>query len=416
MAVHAPRKTEIPRWVQLVGLPLAIIGAWQLVSAVDHAVFVFIVAALIAILLNPMVRAFCSLRIPRPVAVFLVYGLFAVALSGIAVVAATVLTDQVRASASVVQDEFEPGPGTNITPADEKVDRIQSWLDDHGLSSVDVRKLGDDAIAKIRDFDLESHSGEAVGIAQGLVLTVFESLFNIVLVIVISIYMLLDADRLSRFLRRLFPGGSREDDLIERCERALVSYVRGQTTVSLVIGASAGLLMWILGVLGIFENGDDYALAFGAFAAVTEVIPYVGPWLGAIPPLLVALVQSPGAAIAVALAFLIIHQIEGHIVIPKLMGGAVGVHPLVVIFSLLAAAQLYGVAGVLVALPLVAVGREVALFLRERLTLESWAGHPIPVGVPVEVEPREPPAPAPGRPAPPAEPSQKDAPPDATES
>ena len=221
-------------------------------------------------------------------------------------------------------------------------------------------------------------------------LTVFESLFNIVLVIVISIYMLLDADRLSRFLRRLFPGGSREEDLIERCERALVSYVRGQTTVSLVIGASAGLLMWILGVLGIFENGDDYALAFGAFAAVTEVIPYVGPWLGAIPPLLVALVQSPGAAIAVALAFLIIHQIEGHIVIPKLMGGAVGVHPLVVIFSLLAAAQLYGVAGVLVALPLVAVGREVALFLRERLTLESWAGHPIPVGVPVEVEPREP--------------------------
>ena len=357
MAVHAPRKTEIPRWVQLVGLPLAIIGAWQLVSAVDHAVFVFIVAALIAILLNPIVRAFCSLRIPRPVAVFLVYGLFAVALSGLAVVAATVLTDQVRASASVVQDEFEPRPGTNITPADEKVDRIQSWLDDHGLSSVDVRKLGDDAIAKIRDFDLESHSGEAVGIAQGLVLTVFESLFNIVLVIVISIYMLLDADRLSRFLRRLFPGGSREEDLIERCERALVSYVRGQTTVSLVIGASAGLLMWILGVLGIFENGDDYALAFGAFAAVTEVIPYVGPWLGAIPPLLVALVQSPGAAIAVALAFLIIHQIEGHIVIPKLMGGAVGVHPLVVIFSLLAAAQLYGVAGVLVALPLVAVGR-----------------------------------------------------------
>ena len=395
MAVHAPRKTEIPRWVQLVGLPLAIIGVWQLVSAVDHAVFVFIVAALIAILLNPIVRAFCSLRIPRPVAVFLVYGLFAVALSGIAVVAATVLTDQVRASASVVQDEFEPRPGTNITPADEKVDRIQSWLDDHGLASVDVRKLGDDAIAKIRDFDLESHSGEAVGIAQGLVLTVFESLFNIVLVIVISIYMLLDADRLSRFLRRLFPGGSREEDLIERCERALVSYVRGQTTVSLVIGASAGLLMWILGVLGIFENGDDYALAFGAFAAVTEVIPYVGPWLGAIPPLLVALVQSPGAAIAVALAFLIIHQIEGHIVIPKLMGGAVGVHPLVVIFSLLAAAQLYGVAGVLVALPLVAVGREVIEYLRERITLESWRGEPLPAGLPVEVEVEPPPEPTP---------------------
>ena len=56
-----------------------------------------------------------------------------------------------------------------------------------------------------------------------------------------------------------------------------------------MIGATAGVLMWILGALGIFENGDDYAIAFGAFAAVTEVIPYVGPWIGAIPPMVVAL-------------------------------------------------------------------------------------------------------------------------------
>ena len=69
-----------------------------------------------------------------------------------------------------------------------------------------MRELGDEAIDRDPlDFDLQSHSGEAVGIAQGVVIGVFESLFNIVLVIVISIYMLLDADRLSRFLRRLFP-------------------------------------------------------------------------------------------------------------------------------------------------------------------------------------------------------------------
>jgi predicted PurR-regulated permease PerM len=388
MTAEAPRKTEIPRWVQLVGLPLAVVGVWKFISAVDHAVFVFVVAALIAILLNPVVRAFCALRVPRPVSVFLVYGLFALVLSGIAVVAATVVADQVRASASVVQDEFKPKPGTDRTPADEKIDRLQDWLDDHGLGSVDIRQIGDDAVQRIRDFDVESYSGEAVGIAQGLVLTVFESLFNIVLVIVISIYMLLDADRLSRFLHRLFPGGDEEDDhLIERCERALVSYVRGQTTVSLVIGATAGVLMWLLGEVGVFDNGDDYALAFGAWAGIVEVIPYVGPWLGAIPPLLVALVQAPSAAIAVAVAFLFIHQIEGHVVIPKLMGGAVGVHPLVVIFTLLAATQLYGVAGVLVALPLLAVGREVVLFLSERITFASWRDEPIPAGVPVEPQP-----------------------------
>ena len=64
MPPDQPGKILVPRWVQLVGLPLAIVGVWLLVSAVNHAVFVFVVAALIAILLNPIVRAFCALRIP----------------------------------------------------------------------------------------------------------------------------------------------------------------------------------------------------------------------------------------------------------------------------------------------------------------------------------------------------------------
>jgi predicted PurR-regulated permease PerM len=318
---------------------------------------------------------------------------------------------QGRSLTSVVQDVLRAQPNGGRTPADKKIDRLQRWLDDHGLQSVDVRQLGDDAVKRIQNFDIGSYSGRAVGIAQGVVFGVFESLFNVVLVIVISIYMLLDAERLSRFLRRLFPGGAPESDLITRCERALLAYVRGQTTVSLVIGGTAGVFMWLLGVSGIFENGDDYALAFGGWAAVVEVIPYVGPWLGAIPPFVVALVQSPSAALAVGVAFLIIHQIEGHIVIPKLMGGAVGVHPLAVIFALLAATELYGIAGVLVALPLLAVGREVFLFLRERIEFESWREEPIPVGVPVEVERPSPdveqekpvpdgqPAPSPGKPA-----------------
>ena len=147
-----------------------------------------------------------------------------------------------------------------------------------------------------------------------------------------------------------------------------------------MIGATAGGLMWILGELGIFQGGSNYAIAFGAFAALTEVIPYVGPWIGAIPPMAVALAESPTAAIAVALAFLFIHQIEGHIVIPKLMGGAVGVHPLLVIFALLAGQQLYGFAGVFVTLPLVAIGRELFSFMRERIGLETVGQRPVAGG------------------------------------
>jgi predicted PurR-regulated permease PerM len=399
MVPDSPRKVEIPRWVQLVGLPLILVGAWQLVAAVSHAVFIFVVAALIAILLNPIVRAFAVLRLPRPVAVLVVYALFAVAFIGAGVLAGTVVATQVQAATSVVQDEFTKRPGESETPAQKRLDRLQTWLDNHHLEQIDVRNLSDKVQAKIDSLDVQSVSGRAVDIAQGVLLGVVESLFNVVLVIVVSVYMLLDAPRLSRFLRRLFPPGESEDDrdLITRCERALIGYVRGQAMVSLVIGTTAGVLMWLLGITGVFHNGNDYAIAFGAFVAVVEVIPYVGPWIGAIPPMVVALAESPSAAIAVALAFLFIHQIEGHIVIPKLMGGAVGVHPLLVIFALLAGAQLYGLPGVFVTLPLVAVGREMVSFFRGRIGLESWAGAPIPIEVPVEVHP---PAPVPPPPPP----------------
>jgi predicted PurR-regulated permease PerM len=89
----------------------------------------------------------------------------------------------------------------------------------------------------------------------------------------------------------------------------------------------------------------------------------------------------------VALVYLFVHQLEGHIVIPKLMAGAVKVHPLVVIFALLAGGELYGLPGILITMPLVAIGREVGLFLRERMGLESWRDVVRPIALPIDVEP-----------------------------
>jgi predicted PurR-regulated permease PerM len=219
---------------------------------------------------------------------------------------------------------------------------------------------------------------------QSILITVFESLFNLVLVIVISVYMLLDAPRLSRFLRRVFPGSGPDDDLVTRVERALLAYIRGQTMVSLAVGISVFIGLEILGLTGIFPAGSTYALAFAGWAAVVEIIPYLGPWLGALAPAAVAATDSLTAVIGVAVLFLFIHQIEGHVIVPKLMGGAVKVHPLVVIFALLAAGELYGLAGVFLAMPLVAIGREIAAFLVERISLEPWRGGPIPVEVDIE--------------------------------
>jgi predicted PurR-regulated permease PerM len=390
-------KILIPRWIQLVGLPLAVVGTWLFVSAAAGAVFVFVVAALIAILLNPIVRAFCALHMPRGLAVMLVYVFFAVAIGGLSVIAGTVIARETQSVANRVSEQFR-ADSHGVTPADRKLSDVQRWIDDSSPVKVNVKRPGERLLHHVDVNHLQRYSGRAVSVVQSLVITLFESLFNLVLVIVVSVYMLLDAPRLSRFLRRVFPGTGPKDDLVTRVERALLAYVRGQTMVSLAVGITAGVGLWILGVTGVFPGGETYAVVFGVWAAVVEIIPYVGPWLGALAPAAVAATQSGTAVIGVAVLFLFIHQIEGHIIVPKLMGGAVKVHPLVVIFALLAAGELFGLAGVLLAMPLVAIGREVSAFLLERIGLESWRDMPIPVEVEIEdaAPERPPPVPAAG--------------------
>ena len=164
--------------------------------------------------------------------------------------------------------------------------------------------------------------------------------------------------------------------------------MKGQLLLSLIIGTSAGLGMWLLGSLGLRPGRATSTRCSSArWVAVTELIPYLGPWLGAIPPFLYALVVHPVSAIWVALLFLGIHQIEGHVVVPNVMGSALRLHPLLVIFGLLAGGEIYGLPGALVALPLLAVGRAIWEFFSERVELEPWGRAST---IPVEVELDEP--------------------------
>jgi hypothetical protein len=113
-----------------------------------------------------------------------------------------------------------------------------------------------------------------------------------------------------------------------------------------------------------------------------------------VPAGLYAAVIDPISVIWVALIFLAIHQIEGHVVIPNVMSRAVRLHPLLVIFGLLAGGEVYGLPGILVALPLLAAGRAMWEFFAERIHLERWTAGPVPVEVEIERPPPEPPQPA----------------------
>jgi predicted PurR-regulated permease PerM len=221
---------------------------------------------------------------------------------------------------------------------------------------------------------------------------------------VVSIYMLLDMERLARAVDRRFPAQPGSLPLMVRVEHSLVGYVKGQVLLSLIIGTSAGIGLWLLGTLGAAPGARKYALLFGAFVAVTELIPYLGPWLGAMPPLVYELVVHPISALWVALLFLGVHQVEGHIVVPNVMGNALRLHPLLVIFGLLAGGEIYGLPGVFVALPLLAAARAIWEFFGERLALEPWqAGPATGFGAAVGVEPT---AAAPTRPIAPVPPSE----------
>ena len=166
--------------------------------------------------------------------------------------------------------------------------------------------------------------------------------------------------------------GSPADDYPTLVQRAVSRYVGGQLLFSAIMGASAGLALYIFGMLGIFPDGSKYALAFGVFYAVMELIPYVGPILGAAPPVAVALFTDPITALWVVLLFIGLQQLEGHVVAPQVFGHTLRINPLLVIFALLVGLEVNGIFGALVALPILSVVRETVVYLSRHLTFESW--------------------------------------------
>ncbi len=396
MEPGAAPKIQIPRWMQLVGFPLLLILAWVVAGRVFHVVFLFLVATLIALLLDPVVKAIGAIRIGRfgirrGVAVALVYLVCAAALIVAIWALATVVVDQTKTAANRFDTYFTVTHGrSGQTDADRDVDRLQKWLNTHGLRSIQVQERGHRWVKQIQNKDVGKYTNRVVNFVEGAALSIGKLLFAAIVVLVVSIYMLLDLSKFGRFLDRRFPPHPGSEALLVRMEHAVAGYVKGQALVSLIIGASAGVGMWVLGVTGLVPGADKYALLFGAWVAVMELIPYLGPWLGAIPPAIYAVVVHPLSLIWVMILFLVIHQIEGHIVVPKVMGSALRLHPLLVIFGLLAGGELYGLAGILVALPLLAAGRAVYEYFSERIQLEPWPEGGGPVPVEVEIEPPPP--------------------------
>jgi predicted PurR-regulated permease PerM len=366
----SPKPVVVPRWIQLVVLPLALLALYALARAASTVTLVFLVSSVIALILNPLVKRLQqplgsrAIQLPRGLAVAAVYLGFVLILAGAGALLANPVTDQVEA--------FQEDVPNLVDSANRSLADLQDWLDERGID-VQIAEQGEDALETLQR-NVLNQSGDLVSFGQDLLVRIVETGFGLILVIVISIYMLLYADRIGSIVRSVMPegDGTPEDDYALRVQKAVFGYVRGQLLFSLIMGTSAGIVLWLLGVTGIFPDGQTYALFFGIFFGLMEMVPYIGPVLGAAPPVLVALFDDPLTAVWVTLTFIALQQLEGHVVAPQVFGHSLRINPLLVIFALLVGGELYGILGALIALPLAAVARETVIYLRKHLVLEPW--------------------------------------------
>jgi predicted PurR-regulated permease PerM len=355
----------VPRWVQAVVLPLGIVGAYLLLRAAGPVALIFVVAGLVALLLNPFVVMLQRARFPRGLAVMCVFLTLIVVVGSVVAVLAGPIGDQASKFSDTV-------PGI-VDDANATLVDLQAWLDEKGID-VEVARQGETALETLGARVTEG-SGELVSLTRDALTVLIEGSIALILIIVLSVYMLLYGQRIGAAVRSVVPrgDGTPDDDYPTRVQRAVFGYVRGQLLFSLIMGTSAGIALWLMGSLGVFPEGKTYALVFGAFYGFAELIPYIGPAIGAAPPVLIALFSDNALdALWLTIMFTALQQIEGHIVAPTVFAQALRINPLLVIFALLMGGRLYGFAGAFLALPLAAVVRESVVYFREHLVLEPW--------------------------------------------
>ena len=258
----------------------------------------------------------------------------------------------------------------NATLAD-----VQEFFDDNGID-VQIADQGETALETLGD-RLSEGSGEIVSFTREVLTKLVEASIALILIIVLSVYLLLYGERIGAAVREhRCPRATARRRTTSRpaLQRAVLGYVRGQTLFSLIMGTSAGVMLFVLGSLGIFPDGKTYALAFGAFFGFAELIPYVGPGdrrrAARCSPRCSARTRS--TALYLVIAFTALQQLEGHVVAPNVFAQALRINPILVIFALLMGGQLYGLIGAFISLPIAAMLRETVVYFRRHLVLEPW--------------------------------------------
>lgn len=287
----------------------------------------FFVSLVLASIINPLASWFQSKGASRGAAVLLLYlaivGLIALVVTML-VPAVIVETRDLIRNADIIWASFLGTLGP-----------LRDFISSHGLSDT------------LRGAVTGPSSGLSAA-AEGLVATIrgiFSGVVSLIIVLVVTFYLVVSEDALRRLFRNVAPEAYQPYlvGLFDRIEKSIGSWVRGQLILSFIVGIAVYAALKILGV--------KYALVLALAAAVAESIPYIGPVFSSIPAILIATTQSPLKGILVAIMYVVIQQVENHILVPKVMQRATGLHPVVSIFSLLIGVKVAGLIGALLAIP-----------------------------------------------------------------
>ncbi len=354
----------VPRWVQMVLLPLALVGLWEIGRAMGPLLVVVSAAGVIAVILNPLARQLERL-VPRGLAIAGSYLTILLVFAAIGALLSAPVSDQLS--------HFSRHFPAFVKRVNHDLLNIQSFLDNHGIK-VHLAQQGHTALQTLQKQVLKS-SGSILSVSRDVLGQLLTISVDLILIFVLSVYLLVYARDIGTLVRRWMPAGDGTpgDDYPLLIQRAVSGYVRGQLLFSLIMGGSAGLLLELLGLLGVFRDGAHYAVFFGLFYGLMELIPYIGPIIGPIPPILVALATQPIAALWLLILFVALQQLEGHVVAPQVFRISLRINPILVILALLIGYQVFGVPGALLALPIATMVRATTLYLHRHLVLEPWS-------------------------------------------
>jgi predicted PurR-regulated permease PerM len=338
---------------------------WQFGMAFSDIILLFSLAWLVSFVLNPLVdwlsgdgalpaeqpagkMRLPTLRLPRALAVLLIYLSMVVIVVMIGFYLAPTLVAQMRQLGNTLS---------------EAVDRAPVWLSDlqqffaQFNLPIDLTKIyqPEDLARRLAEF-----GALLVANAPAMAAGVAAMLGNLFLILILSFYFTLDGHRLTAGLIALVPLDWRDEAhfFAQSIDRTFGGFIRGQLVQALLFGIGTSLVMLLMGL--------NFVLVTALFASVLMLIPIIGIPLAFVPPLLVALFEQPGLAVWIVLILLVYQQVIVNVLMPRLMSEMMGMHPVLVFAAMLVGIRVGGFWGALFGIPVGGVIYAMAAFLYER--------------------------------------------------